>query len=244
MSKPVLLIHGLFGCLNEPRILSSFGDRTVFAPDLLGYGTTQLTANVEPSLEMQADHVVHWLDGTYKGPVDVVGHSIGGAVAVVFASKYPQHVSSLTSVEGNFTLKDAFWSSQIAKKDVSEVEQLIQGYKADVAGWLRSSVPSPTDWALSVAMQWLDHQPAATICAQARAVVSATAKPEYLDRVREILEAKIPFHLVAGERSRAGWDVPDWLAKAATTNNDIPNTGHLMMLEAAEEFAGAICQNF
>ncbi len=31
-------IHGLFGSLDFPRILSSFDSRSVFAPDQLGYG--------------------------------------------------------------------------------------------------------------------------------------------------------------------------------------------------------------
>jgi pimeloyl-ACP methyl ester carboxylesterase len=40
--------------------------------------------------------------------VSLVGHSVGGVVAYAFAHRYPECVKSLVSVEGNFTLKDAF----------------------------------------------------------------------------------------------------------------------------------------
>ncbi|WP_428942794.1 alpha/beta fold hydrolase [Xanthomonas oryzae] len=42
--------------------------------------------------------------------VHLVGHSVGGAVSALVCSLYPELVASFTSVEGNFTLKDAFWS--------------------------------------------------------------------------------------------------------------------------------------
>jgi pimeloyl-ACP methyl ester carboxylesterase len=47
--------------------------------------------------------------------------------------------------------------------------------------------------------------------------------------------------LVAGERSRGGWDVPDW-ALAAAALTVIPDTGHLMMLERPQSFAETIAR--
>jgi len=54
---PVLLIHGLFGSLNFPRILSSLGDRQVFAPDLLGYGAYRDIGAQSWTLQDQACHL-------------------------------------------------------------------------------------------------------------------------------------------------------------------------------------------
>jgi len=36
MTAPILLIHGLFGSLSDPALLSCFGSTSVLAPDLLG----------------------------------------------------------------------------------------------------------------------------------------------------------------------------------------------------------------
>ncbi|MCY0914882.1 hypothetical protein [Massilia antarctica] len=160
-----------------------------------------------------------------------------------FASRHPELTRSLTSVEGNFTLKDAFWSSQIAQMALSGVEAMVDGYKSDVGGWISAANVAPTPWALDVAQRWLHNQPASTVRAQARAVVAATGRAQYLDMVRSLLETGAPFHLIGGARSRPGWDVPDWVARIATSNSDLAATGHLMMLEASERFAGAIMSN-
>lgn len=78
----------------------------------------------------------------------LVGHSVGGAVSVVFAALYPERVASITSFEGNFTLKDAFWSAQIAKKDVVEVQSIVDSYKKDIGAWISGADVAPSDEAL------------------------------------------------------------------------------------------------
>ena len=243
MTTPILLIHGLFGSLSDPRIAAAFGETTVLAPDLLGYGAYRSADTDGITIEAQADHVAAWMRQRGDAPAHVVGHSIGGAIAMFFASRHPELTRSLTSIEGNFTLKDAFWSNQIAQMALSEVEAIVDGYKANVGGWISASNVAPTQWALDVAQHWLHNQPASTVRAQARAVVAATGGAEYLDLVRCLLDAGPPFHLIGGARSRAAWDVPDWVARIAASNSDIAATGHLMMLDAPERFAAAIMSN-
>jgi pimeloyl-ACP methyl ester carboxylesterase len=244
MKKPIVLVHGLFGHLKDPKILGSISEFGVFAPDLLGYGEHSAVQIDAIALEDQADHVARYIQNDDLGMVNLVGHSVGGAVAVLVAKKYPQMAASLTSVKGNFTLKDAFWSGQIAQKALPEVEQIVDGYKADPDCWISSAGVPLNEWTKALARSWLNNQPASTIKAQARAVVEATGKPDYLDSIRSLMTSDLPFHLIAGERSRDGWDVPEWAAKLATSNYNIPNTGHLMMAEDPEGFGLAVkeCQ--
>lgn len=243
MTIPVLLIHGLFGSLSDPRLLDGFGNMTVFAPDLLGYGAYRKAQSDELTIEMQADHVALYLRTRNTGPLHVVGHSIGGTVAMFFAARHPDLTQSLTSIEGNFTLKDAFWSSQVAQMALPELELIVDGYKADVAAWINRAGVPPTPWAIDLARTWLDHQPPSTLKAQARAVLAATGNPAYLGMVRRLLEAGPPVHLISGERSRDGWDVPQWASQMASSDTRIAATGHLMMLEAPQCFATAIMAN-
>lgn len=44
-------------------------------------------------------------------------------------------------------------------------------------------------------------------------------------------------HLVAGERSAGGWDVPDWAKTAAASDTVVPGVGHMMMLEEPDRSA-------
>jgi pimeloyl-ACP methyl ester carboxylesterase len=241
-TAPILLLHGLFGTLSDPGITSAFRDAEILTPDLLGYGHQRDATNSEPTLEDQADHVAAFVRRKCKGPVHVAGHSVGGAVAVAFVGKHPELALTLTSIEGNFTLDDAFWSSEISKKEIAEIETIVTGYKADVESWIEKSIPHPSGWALSVARKILDEQPASTLRAQARAVVSATSHPKYLQTVARILDAKTPMHLVAGQRSRGAWSIPGWVVARTGGVTEIAGTGHLMMLENPEQFANAIQQ--
>ena len=108
MSRPIVLIHGLYGSLNDPKILDAFGKSRVFAPDLLGYGANTDADTDGLSLADQASHVAAFITERNLGPCHVVGHSVGGAVAVLLAREYPQLAETLVSIEGNFTLQDAF----------------------------------------------------------------------------------------------------------------------------------------
>ncbi|MBX2839015.1 MAG: alpha/beta hydrolase [Gammaproteobacteria bacterium] len=236
----VVLIHGLFGHLNDSAILQSINNTTVIAPDLLGYGANAESIPTALTLQHQADYIAQIIEEQNFGKVHLVGHSVGGAVAVLTASKHPELVASVTSIEGNFTLKDAFWSAQVAKKEVSEVEAMVADYRSNPEAWIADAGVPINDWTSAVARSWLAFQTASTVRAQAAAVVEATANTDYLESVQNLLSSTTPFHLIAGEHSRAGWDVPEWVSQQATSEQVIPNTGHLMMLESPQEFGAAV----
>ncbi len=248
-SAPVVLIHGLFGHLNDKQILGAFGDTPVYAPDLIGYGS--LANRTTPggtdiaglTLRDQAKNIVKYIRRNELGPVHLVGHSVGGAIAVLIASDYPDLVASLTSVEGNFTIEDAFWSAQLADKPDSEVEAIIDLYRSDPDAWIGDAGVPINEWTHALAVSWLGNQPPSTIQAQARAVVSATSTDIYLGLVRMLLKSAMPFHLIAGERSRSGWNVPDWVRDLATSDTIIANSGHLMMAEDPQAFADTVLGN-
>ena len=238
--KPIVLIHGLIGSLDNPDFLATFGPRRAHAPALLGYGTYQDHVRRSWTLRDQADHIAGFIHANSEGPVHVVGHSAGGAVAVMLALLHPRLVRSVTSVEGNFTLADAFWSLKFAKMPLHEVEAQLEAFRGDPAAWLGRAGVAVTPWSLAMAAVALTHQPAATLQKQSQAIVAATEHPSFLEGVRQILQHGIPLHLLAGSRSAKGWDVPDWVRRQAASDVELPNTGHLMMLEDPAAFARAV----
>src|SRR5262249_34398436 len=143
------------------------------------------------------------------GPVHLLGHSMGGAIVSLFAAQYPALVTTIANVEGNFTLKDAFWSGKLARMSSQEAEAMLAGQRGDPASWLtRCGIPA-NDRTLVAARTWLAFQPASTLRAMGADLVDVTSKPEYLETVHRVFDTH-PIHLVAGERSRADWDTPDW----------------------------------
>lgn len=240
LDRPIVLVHGLFGSLGDPKILNAFENAEVHAPDLIGYGANRDADTSNLTLSDQAQHVAKFVSGLGGRKVHLVGHSVGGAVSALVTCQFPELVESYTSAEGNFTLKDAFWSGQIAVKPDEEVAAIIEDYKADPNAWIaRAGVPID-GWTSRLARDWLAHQPASTVKAQAKAVVVATGQDDYLDGIRSLMASKMPVYLIAGARSAEGWDVPDWANARCTARINIPDAGHLMMAEDPAAFAAAI----
>lgn len=239
----LVMVHGLFGHLDVPEVRSALAPAQVFVPDLIGYGRYRDLDTSDLSLEDQANHVIDYIERHHDVGVNLLGHSVGGAVCALVAIARPDMVDSYISVEGNFTLNDAFWSSQIAKKTDEEVAEIVEGYRADPDAWMAGAIEKQTELTSRVAIEWLDHQPASTIKAQARAVVVATSQESYLLKLRQLLASDMPTHLIAGDRSAGGWDTPDWADQLCNTRTNISKAGHLMMIEAPEKFADAVLRS-
>lgn len=92
---PVVLLHGLFGAGgNLGALARSLRDNyTVYSLDLPGHGRSDwLQAYSFPEL---AYHVHNWLVQEGLQAVHVVGHSLGGKIAMQLALQYPARVQSL-----------------------------------------------------------------------------------------------------------------------------------------------------
>jgi pimeloyl-ACP methyl ester carboxylesterase len=93
---PVVLLHGLCGSLrwwsaNIPALAKEF---RVLALDLPGFGRSRRTGRI-PSVPEMARLVAEWMAGADATPAHVVGHSMGGHVAIHLAARYPERVSRL-----------------------------------------------------------------------------------------------------------------------------------------------------
>ncbi|WDM61363.1 alpha/beta hydrolase [Pseudomonas sp. NEEL19] len=239
---PVVFINGLIGCLDHSTLHKRLCPLPVIVPDLLGYGRLSGVTPCNVNIPSQIEHL-HREIGKHAsgGRVHLVGHSVGGVVAMLYARRYRDQVASITSVEGNFSLKDAFWSSSVAKMSAQETEALLAGYRANPKAWMERAGVASSQQRLEVAMAWLAHQPSSTVQAMARSVLVGTGGDDYHDALKAIFSS-IPVHLLAGERSRAEWDVPDWAIAQSASITIMREVGHLMMLEQPQAFAQEIAQ--
>jgi lipase len=237
---PFVLVHGLIGSFADVCTISTLRSAAVVCPDLLGYGTE---ADADPD-SITIDAQVEYVRATVLRAVPdtrfhVVGHSVGGVIAMAFAHRFPDRVASVVNVEGNFTLGDAFWSAQIANMAPAEVRDLLEADRSDPARWLRDGGVEPTGDLVQSAAEALAYQPASTIHAMARGVVDFTGRPGYGPLLRKVFQ-RTPVHLIAGARSRSGWNVPEWALTAAASYAEIPHSGHMVTIEAPGMFADAL----
>ncbi|MPY77370.1 MAG: alpha/beta fold hydrolase [Actinophytocola sp.] len=99
--RPVLFLHGwgLSGRTYEPalRRLIAAG-RRVYAPSLPGFGGTA-PLEVDLSIASYAAWVADYIrDAGIDGPIDVIGHSFGGGIAIRVAHDAPDLVGRLVLV--------------------------------------------------------------------------------------------------------------------------------------------------
>ncbi|MCH8965566.1 MAG: alpha/beta fold hydrolase, partial [Planctomycetes bacterium] len=85
-NKPSLvMIHGLIGSLDYFDAGERIGETRVAMPDLLGYGSRAGAPTCGLTLAGQAEHVVGLIRALPDQTVWLVGHSMGGAVAMLAA---------------------------------------------------------------------------------------------------------------------------------------------------------------
>jgi pimeloyl-ACP methyl ester carboxylesterase len=96
-ARPVLLIHGLVGSSDNWRknigVLAQ--EASVYAIDLVNAGTSERIAGLNAQLDATADRVAAAMDALGIEKADIVGHSHGGAVALMLAARHPERVRSL-----------------------------------------------------------------------------------------------------------------------------------------------------
>ncbi|MEL7833517.1 alpha/beta hydrolase [Fodinibius sp. Rm-B-1B1-1] len=108
--KPLLLLHGGVGSFEMFRpILSQLSkERQVIGVDLHGHGRTALGDRDINMKDMGDDMATLLSELGYKKPVDVMGYSLGGGVALRTAIQHPKSVNRLVVVSSGFT-NDAFF---------------------------------------------------------------------------------------------------------------------------------------
>jgi pimeloyl-ACP methyl ester carboxylesterase len=94
---PMLLIHGLVGSSANWRgnIAALAQAASVYAIDQLNMGRSQRIPGLDAGLEATADRIAAAMEALGLTQVDIVGHSHGGAVALMFAARHPERVRRL-----------------------------------------------------------------------------------------------------------------------------------------------------
>ncbi|MFI9082273.1 alpha/beta fold hydrolase [Streptomyces sioyaensis] len=116
----LMLVHGTGG--NADSLFSAFvpyfaSDRTVIRPNFSGSGRTTDGGDTL-TMEMVVEQLAAVARESVDGPVDLLGFSLGAAVATAFAATHPELVRRLILVGGwvhSAGARDQFYFSTLAK---------------------------------------------------------------------------------------------------------------------------------
>lgn len=97
--QPLLILHGLFGTLDNWQTLAKrlAEHYNVFLVDLRNHGRSP--HNEEHNYDVMADDVLRLIDDLKIPTPAIMGHSMGGKVAMKLALKYPTRLTKLIVVD-------------------------------------------------------------------------------------------------------------------------------------------------
>jgi pimeloyl-ACP methyl ester carboxylesterase len=223
-------IHGLgasadatFGRVTrDPRLAG----RRMLLVDLPGHGRSDRPADWSYTLDAFAAIVGAVIDAAGQSAVDLVGHSLGGSIAIVLAARRPGLVRRLVVAEANLDplppSPTGLGSQRIAFQP--EAEFVASGFAALIA--------AEPGWGATLARcdPLAVHRSAVAIVTGSRPTM------------REMLVAlPVPRTFIRGDRGEA-LAGPGTLEAAGVRIVVIRDAGHMMMADAPEAFVGAVIE--
>jgi pimeloyl-ACP methyl ester carboxylesterase len=203
--------------------LLRLGRRSVLV-DLLGSGWSSGSPDFGATIEEHADVVAFVLSSLGLRDVVLVGHSLGGSVAIALASRRPELVGRLVVAEPNLDPGVGQVSAHIAKQDESFFVE--HGFSALLAALEREEA-----WAYHATMSRWDplvlHRTSVSLLAERR--------PTFRE---QLCRLDLPRTYVLGALSTA--EDPSGLAEAGVEIVVIENAGHTMMDDNLDAFASAL----
>ena len=101
-APPLLLVHGgRDHCRNWDWVAAALRrDWHVLAPDLRGHGDSQWSPDGNYTLAAFIYDLAQLIHQQELAPVTIIGHSLGGNIALRYAGIYPDNVRRLVAIEG------------------------------------------------------------------------------------------------------------------------------------------------
>lgn len=101
-APPLILLHGgMDHSRNWDWVARELrADFHVIAPDLRGHGDSQWSADGNYPLHAHVFDLAQLIQEQKLAPVTIIGHSLGGNIALRYTGAYPETVSKIVAIEG------------------------------------------------------------------------------------------------------------------------------------------------
>jgi pimeloyl-ACP methyl ester carboxylesterase len=231
--EPVLFLHGVQGLPGWTEALARLAEGfAVIAPDHPGFGHSDSIDRIDDVSDL-AYFYLDLLDKMANGRVHIVGHSLGGWIAMAMAIRSTKHFQSLTLID----------SAGINVPGVKRGDMFI-GSPQETGRLLFANEEVASRWAA----QWQANDALKEIYDRNRAAAAKyTWQPRLYDPklAQWLHRIDVPTHIIWGE---ADWLIPlahgealrDRIGTGGATLTVLPGLGHLSDVEQPAIFAQAI----
>ena len=227
--KPVLLLHGFGedGTVWERQVQALQNNYRLIIPDIPGSGKSELVvnANIETYAEIikeliNIEHSQVTLPGKDFELISLIGHSMGGYIALAFAEKYPQYLNSLGLFHSS-AFADADEKKATRKKAIEFIQEkgAVAFLKTRIPGWFNETFEAENK---PVILSLINKATNFTEAALIQYYEAMIARP---DRVHVLKNFTKPVLFIIGEHDKA---VP---LQSSLEQCYIPAISHVHILE-------------
>lgn len=226
-------LHGLGSASSAdfPRIVRSpqLARYRALLIDLLGFGFSDQPEAFPHSLEAHAGIVARLLDHLELSQCHVIGHSMGGSIAIALAAARPDLVSGLVVAECNFDPEDATFSQIIVNQAPTEEDYLSRGHAAVIA--------QTEEWA--AAEPAFGSYPGTMRAADPRAIYRCSVALVGCQLREAFFGLEMPRTYIFGARTLPHRHQP-MLESGGVPVAVVPDAGHAMVVEDPAAFSAII----
>jgi len=245
--RPLLLVHGFTGAKEDfGEVLDRFADAGwhAVAPDLRGHGSSSQPASEDAyDLELFADDLWALVDALGWEEFVLLGHSMGGMIAQVAATRHPSRLRGLVLMDTSHGPPDGVDGSlmdlgvAVAREQGLETLRVLQDEHA---------APLDTPAALRLRKErpgWDEFERRKFLaCSAAMWAAMAPKMLSQADRLESLSTLSMPVLVVVGEQDRPFLGHSERMAKTIPTAQlvVIPDAGHSPQFENTEAWWDAL----
>ena len=222
---PVVFVHSLAGTGSQwnAQLLHLRLYRRAVAIDLMGHGRSDPPRGGDYSLDSLAGGVAATVDALRLGRVFVVGHSMGGGVALAYAAAHPERVAGLLLVD---PIDDPSRRTEDVMTPFLEKLQSPE-YEATIEAYWRQILEGANEDVMARVLGDLKRTPSTTVVESLKAMEKFDAAAEFARYRGPALSIVTRFN-----------DVPSSLHKVVPglRHTVISGTSHWIQMDRPEEF--------
>jgi len=231
--QPILLLHGL--ALDKriwsPVVAAYASQARFITPDLRGHGKSSV-GKADGTLGQIADDLLALLDAQDLPKVCLLGHSMGGYIALEFAARYPQRLASLVLLTSNIRAD----APEKQKGRLEDAQKVLDGGVPAFAAGMASRLTRDPFLADQLRTQMETIDPAGL----SNILIAIANRPDQRGLLPTL---KIPVLAIAGAEDQIS--APAFAVEAADLAARghklvLPGVGHMPMLENPLALGAAI----
>ncbi|MDI6831411.1 MAG: alpha/beta hydrolase [Actinomycetota bacterium] len=197
----LMLVHGWIGSsalwdLMLPLLSPAY---LVLAPDLPGHGGAETPPDFSFTLDGFSSFIEEAARAAGASSLILVGHSMGGAIALHHAFRHPESVRRLVLMDTPYRSRSLAWPNRLPFLEAALRAVSPFWGERTYARFIKSSVCKPE----RLPEEFLRRAAARAFLVDRRALIATTYLVRHLDLSREAAGVKMPVLVIHGEQDRS-----------------------------------------